>query len=80
MDLEFMILDTFDLLRPKLIKFQSLEESQEVCNAIENRENANKEFNDIIREYHERDLKDDYYDEEYYDYDEEADEGDNDKK
>jgi regulator of nonsense transcripts 2 len=31
MDLEFMILDTFDNLRATLIRFQSLEEAEEVC-------------------------------------------------
>ena len=38
MDLEFMILDTFDTLRPQLIKFQSLEEADQACTTIEERE------------------------------------------
>jgi len=38
MDLEFMILDTFDTLRSSLIRFQSLEEADEVCTKLEDRD------------------------------------------
>jgi len=31
MDLEFMILDTFDTVRPKFIKFEGQLEAEEVC-------------------------------------------------
>ena len=40
MDLEFMVLDTFDSLRPGLLKFQSLEEAEKACAYIEDREVA----------------------------------------
>jgi hypothetical protein len=53
MDLEFMVLDTFDTLRPALIKFQSLEEANEVCALIEEREmkDGGKDITDILASY-----------------------------
>lgn len=38
MDLEFMILDTFDNIRPKFIRFQSESEAKEACSKIEEAE------------------------------------------
>jgi regulator of nonsense transcripts 2 len=38
MDLEFMILDTFDNIRPKLVKFQTEDEADEACKSIEDLE------------------------------------------
>lgn len=38
MDLEFMILDTFDNLRPALIKFQTPEEADKTCEYIAQKE------------------------------------------
>jgi hypothetical protein len=52
MDLEFMILDTFDNLRPGLIRFQSLEEAEEACLKIEEREYKGAEITDILSRYH----------------------------
>lgn len=37
MDLEFMVLDTFDNLRPALIRFQSSEEAELACQYIEDK-------------------------------------------
>ena len=51
MDLEFMILDTFDQLRPALLRFQSHEEADEVCRLIEDRETKGKEVGDILGSY-----------------------------
>ena len=48
MDLEFMILDTFDTLRPSLIRFQSLEEAEEVRIQIEEREIYGANIKDIL--------------------------------
>lgn|SRR5690606_4071734 len=75
MDLEFMILDTFDTVRPKFIKFENQSEAEEVCKQIEQYETDGRDIMDIIRAYHEEDqhlMNDDYYDDEYYDqeYDE----------
>lgn len=52
MDLEFMILDTFDSVRPKFIRFQNQEEAEEVCKRIEEIENNSKDIIDIIKQYH----------------------------
>ena len=38
MDLEFMILDTFDQIRPSFCKFQSEEEANEACSKIQEAE------------------------------------------
>lgn len=38
MDLEFMILDTFDTVRPKFIRFESQEEAVAICKKIEDYE------------------------------------------
>lgn len=38
MDLEFMILDTFDQIRPSFCKFQSEEEANEACKKIQEAE------------------------------------------
>jgi hypothetical protein len=70
MDLEFMILDTFDTVRPKFIRFETQSEAEEVCKRIEECENEDRSILDIIRSYHEEDqmmLNDEYYDDEYYD-------------
>lgn len=79
MDLEFMILDTFDTLRSSLIRFQSLEEADEVCNKLEDRDVKGQDFTDILALYmkdgggynvdHQQYYYDElqhYYDEEYY--------------
>lgn len=51
MDLEFMILDTFDTLRPGMTKFQSQEEAEELCKKIEAREVKGQDINDILQRY-----------------------------
>ena len=51
MDLEFMILDTFDNLRPGFIKFQSLEEADELCKKIEEREFKGADITDLLSRY-----------------------------
>ena len=51
MDLEFMILDTFDTLRSGLIRFQSLEEAEEVCKKVEEREGKGADIADILSRY-----------------------------
>lgn len=75
MDLEFMILDTFDTLRPSgLIRFQSLEEADEVCKKIEDRELQGQDIVDILARYHKdgggylegSNAQQDYWEEEYY--------------
>jgi len=66
MDLEFMILDTFDTLRPGLIKFQSLEEAEDICKKLELRESKGQDITDILSRYQ----KDGGgYDQVYYDED-----------
>lgn len=52
MDLEFMILDTFDNIRPSIIRFQSIEEADECCRVIEDREARGKDIIDILASYH----------------------------
>lgn len=74
MDLEFMVLDTFDTLRPALIRFQSLDEADQACQLIEDRESKAKDFTDILGTYqtdgggydHFYDEDYDYYGEDYY--------------
>jgi hypothetical protein len=39
MDLEFAILDTFDNIRPKFIRFSTETEANEACKKIEDYEN-----------------------------------------
>eukprot|EP00347_Sterkiella_histriomuscorum_P001333 403372435 len=72
MDLEFMILDTFDSVRPKFIRFESQEEAISVCKKIEDYEERGVDIIDIIKAYHEdtehEQYMNDYY-EEYYDED-----------
>ena len=51
MDLEFMILDTFDNIRSGLIRFQSLEEADELCKKIEERELKGAEITDLLSRY-----------------------------
>ncbi len=51
MDLEFMILDTFDTLRSSLIRFQSLEEADEICTKLEDRDAKGLDFTDILALY-----------------------------
>ena len=52
MDLEFMVLDTFDSLRPALIKFQSLDEAEQAVALIEEREAKGKDIVDLLASYH----------------------------
>jgi hypothetical protein len=73
MDLEFMVLDTFDALRPALIRFQSSEEAELACSYIEAQELKGLEIAGILAKYQ----KDgggyeiDYYGNEAYAYGEE---------
>lgn len=77
MDLEFMILDTFDSLRSSLIRFQSLEEADEVCTKLEDRDVKGQDFTDILALYmkdgggYNVDHQQYYYDELQHYYDEE---------
>lgn len=77
MDLEFMILDTFDTLRSSLIRFQSLEEADEVCTKLEDRDVKGQDFTDILALYmkdgggYNLDHQQYYYDELQHYYDEE---------
>lgn len=77
MDLEFMILDTFDTLRSSLIRFQSLEEADEVCIKLEDRDVKGQDFTDILALYmkdgggYNLDHQQYYYDELQHYYDEE---------
>ena len=74
MDLEFMILDMFDNLRPKFVRFQSGAEAVEACRLIEEYEAAGKDIASIIGSYQNSDdLLDDYYYEEEYGEEDEAD-------
>ena len=67
MDLEFMVLDTFDTLRPALIKFQSFEEAEKACAYIEEREAAGKDIIDVLGTYQkDGGGYDVYFDETYY--------------
>lgn len=82
MDLEFMILDTFDNIRPKFVRFATGEEAEEACKLIDEAEQHGEDIQKVIRSYLE---EDDYYSQQYdddYYYDEYADEGgkDQDKK
>lgn len=69
-----MVLDTFDTLRPALIRFQSLDEADQACQLIEDRESKAKDFTDILGTYqtdgggydHFYDEDYDYYGEDYY--------------
>ena len=51
MDLEFMVLDTFDSLRPALIKFQTPEEAEKACEFIAQREAAGLDIQDVLGSY-----------------------------
>lgn len=74
MDLEFMILDTFDSVRPKFIRFQSQTEAELTCQQIEDLEQKNCNIMEVIRAYHEEDQSsEDYYRDQYYDDEEEED-------
>ena len=68
MDLEFMVLDTFDAVRPKFVRFQSQAEAEAVCRQIEEREAGGGDAADVIRAYREEEQyyreEEDYYDEE----------------
>lgn len=51
MDLEFMILDTFDNIRPKFVRFTSEKEADEACSKIIEAEAQGKDISSILKEY-----------------------------
>lgn len=53
MDLEFMILDTFDSVRAKFIRFESQEQAISICNKIEEYEKRGSDIIDIIKAFNE---------------------------
>ena len=77
MDLEFMVLDTFDNLRPALIKFQTPEEADKTCDFIGQREAASLDIQDVLGSYqkdgggYEFYYDESHYYDEYYNYGEE---------
>jgi hypothetical protein len=51
MDLEFMVLDTFDQARPGLVRFSSAAEAAEACAFLEDREARGLPVVDLLASY-----------------------------
>lgn len=51
MDLEFMILDTLDNVRPRFQKFKAESEAAEACTLIEAAESAGRDIQPLLRQY-----------------------------